>query len=134
MSVIRSPRCAAGSFRPRSRWATPILVVCGLVASVMLAGCAPEEAVEIDPANPPIDLTGITHSFPPSDEMKAAAAQQCLDDPTLETGFIRAVDPNTGDEVSSYSVPCADITADGSSDSPADGTSNGNAASPSDSG
>jgi hypothetical protein len=100
-------------------------VFCAAVA-LALVGCADEEATPIDPANPPefnldggaadleaeleTELDGVTHFFEPSEQMKNAAAQQCLDDPDLVEGYIKAVDPTDPDiVVSEYSVDCTTV-------------------------
>lgn len=85
-----------------------------MVLSAGLTACGDEDANPIDPANPAttstlIDLQGVTHTFAPTEEMIAAAEQQCREDPTLDTGYVRAVDQATEAVVSEYSVDCATV-------------------------
>ena len=93
--------------------ARPTLAALTLAVGVVLAtACSGEEAIPIDPANPPVtvpDLTDVTHQLEPTDEMRAVAEQQCRDDPDLVEGYVRAVDPSTGDVLAEISVDCADV-------------------------
>lgn len=84
--------------------------------SVLAAGCSGEEAVPIDPANPPttaVDLTDVTHQIEPTEQMREAAEQQCLDDASLVQGYVRAVDPETEEILAELSVDCAEVRSDG---------------------
>ncbi len=84
----------------------------GFVGLLGLVGCSGEAATPIDPANPPsesIDLTGVTHLLEPTPQMIEAAEAQCRDDPDLDTGYIKAVDPATEAIVSEYSVGCDSV-------------------------
>ena len=86
----------------------------GLALALGAIGCSGEEAIPIDPANPPVpsvDLTDVTHRIEPTEEMRQAAAQQCLDDPALAEGYVRAVDPDTEDVVAELSVDCEEVRA-----------------------
>ena len=90
-----------------------ILLPVVLVLAVA-AGCTEEDAVPIDPANPPttaaeLDLSDVTHSLEPTPQMEQLARQQCLDDPDAEQGYIEAVDPETGDVMSAITVDCDEV-------------------------
>jgi hypothetical protein len=90
-----------------------ILLSAILVLAVAL-GCTEEDAVPIDPANPPttagdLDLTDVTHSLEPTPQMEQLARQQCLDDQDAEQGYIEAVDPETGDTISAITVDCDEV-------------------------
>lgn len=92
------------------------MAVVALVLGLGLAACSGEEAVPIDPANPPTtlpDLTDVTHGLEPTDQMREAAEQQCLDDPELDEGYIRAVDPDTEAVMAELTVDCAEVRAGG---------------------
>ncbi len=92
-----------------------MLIGSSVVAVGLLAGCASEDAVPIDPANPPVldpEPPDVTHVIPPTPEMEEFARQQCLDDPSLDEGYVEAVDPNTDAVLSSVTVVCADVRAD----------------------
>ncbi len=83
-----------------------------LLMVAVLSGCGEEDATPIDPANPPtteLDLTGVTHLFEPSPEMIEAAEAQCRDNPDLDEGYVKAVDPATEAVVSEYSVDCSTL-------------------------
>lgn len=94
-----------------------MVVLGGLSAlSVMVGsvGCTSEEAVPIDPANPPtittqLDLTEVTHSVEPTAQMEQLARQQCVDDIDAEQGYIEAIDPESGAVVSSITIDCDDV-------------------------
>ncbi len=92
------------------RLAVP-LAVCAALA----CGCSGEEAIPIDPANPPVsvDLTDVTHGLEPTEQMRDAAEQQCLDDPDLIEGYVRAVDPDTGAMLAELSVGCDEVRRGG---------------------
>lgn len=94
--------------------------MCVALAAVTLgsvvAGCSGEEAVPIDPANPPVletDPPSVTHLIPATPQMEEFARRQCLDDPSLEQGYVEAVDPETGDVLSDITVECAEVRAEG---------------------
>ncbi|MEM9562983.1 MAG: hypothetical protein AAGA93_10215 [Actinomycetota bacterium] len=87
-----------------------------VVVSWLLAACTGEEAIPIDPANPPTtvpDLTGVTHAIEPTEQMRAEAERQCADDPDLVDGYVRAVDPDTDQVLSELTVDCAEVRGDG---------------------
>lgn len=90
-----------------------VLVLVPLMVA-LAAGCTEEDAVPIDPANPPttaaeLDLTDITHTLEPTPQMEQLARQQCLDDPDADQGYIEAVDPETGDVMSAITVDCDEV-------------------------
>ena len=103
--------------RPRPGPSRYLLVLAGPLA--LLAACTGEEAVPIDPANPPtvptttVDLTDVTHSLQPTDEMREMAEDQCRDDPTLSEGYVRAVDPNTDEVLAEITVDCDEVRSGG---------------------
>jgi len=80
------------------------------------AACSGEEAIPIDPANPPttaVDLTEVTHQIEPTQQMRDAAEQQCLDDATLAEGYVRAVEPETEEILAEVTVDCAEVRDQG---------------------
>ncbi|MDH5521469.1 MAG: hypothetical protein OEZ14_13150 [Acidimicrobiia bacterium] len=83
----------------------------------LLVGCSGEEAVPIDPANPPVvDVEpppDVTHLIEPTPEMEDLARRQCVDDPSLDQGYVEAVDPNTDRVLSRITVDCAEVRAGG---------------------
>jgi len=88
------------------------------VAGLAIVGvaCSGEEAIPIDPANPPttaVDLTDVTHQIEPTAQMQDAAEQQCLDDPTLAEGYVRAVEPETEEILAELTVDCAEVRDQG---------------------
>lgn len=96
----------------------PVASLVALLLAVLMlssAACSAEEAVPIDPANPPtteVDLTDVTHQIEPTEQMRDVASQQCLDDPGLDEGYVRAVDPDTEAVLSEWSVDCAEVRAE----------------------
>ncbi len=91
---------------------TVAIIALGLLA----AGCVDEQAVPIDPANPPTtpspdvaDMPDVSHPLQPTDQMKELARQQCIDDPDLVEGYVSAVDPETDDIVVDYAVQCVEV-------------------------
>ena len=92
----------------------PLLAWCASGALVL--GCSGEVATPIDLDNPPqltddtVDpMTDVTHPISPTPEMESLARQQCLDDPALEEGYVRAVDPETDQIMSEITVDCAEV-------------------------
>lgn len=79
--------------------------------TVLAAGCIADDATPIDPENPPVvaDLSDVTHPLQPTDEMREAAEAQCLDDPSLTEGYVRAVDPQTETILAEITVDCAEV-------------------------
>lgn len=84
--------------------------------TVLGAACVQEEAVPIDPANPPTtpapnlgDLPDVSHPLQVTDQMKELARQQCLDDPDLAEGYVSAVDPETDEILVDYSISCESV-------------------------
>ena len=109
------------------------LMIVGLVFG-LATGCSAEEAVPIDPDGPPLvsdsigsDSTGsdptgssgrsvqpvpppdVTHSMNPTPQMEQLAREQCLDDPTRSEGFVRAVDPDSGEVFAEFSIDCDEV-------------------------
>ncbi len=87
------------------------------LAALLAVACTGEDATPIVPGQPidtsdvddTIDPTGVTtpHQLEPSEQMEELAEQQCLDDPTLSVGEIRAVDPVDPDQVlATVTVDC----------------------------
>jgi hypothetical protein len=97
---------------PRSGHRLTLAVLAAVAA--LAVGCSGEEAVPIDPANPPTtapELTDVTHALEPTDQMREEARRQCLDDPDLDEGYIRAVDPDGGAVLAEVAVDCAEVRA-----------------------
>ncbi len=91
-----------------------VSLVVGL--TLVAVACSGEEAIPIDPANPPttaVDLTDVTHQIEPTQQMQDAAEQQCLDDPALTEGYVRAVDPDTEEILAEFSVDCDEVRDQG---------------------
>lgn len=104
--------------RPLARPARSLLptLLLGLATALVAVGCSGDEATPIDPANPPTtttDLTGVTHQLEPTDQMRDAAAEQCLDDPTLDEGYVRAVDPETDRILAELTIDCDEVRSGG---------------------
>lgn len=96
----------------------PVRIVAAslVVGAMVLVGCSGEEAVPIDPANPPVvevEPPDVTHRIEPTPQMEELARQQCIDDPSLDEGYVEAVDPATDQVLSQVSVDCAEVLADG---------------------
>ena len=82
-----------------------------VILAVSTVGCTGEDATPIVPGQPveTLDPSGVTtpHQLEPSEQMQELAEQQCLDDPTLSVGEIRAVDPANPDQVlATVTVDC----------------------------
>lgn len=93
-----------------------ILSATTMWAVVSLVGCSGEEAVPIDPADPPVadaEPPNVTHALLPTPEMEQLARQQCLDDPSLMEGYVQAVDPDNDQVLTEISVDCTEVRADG---------------------
>ncbi len=56
-------------------------------------------------------LPDVTHFLEPTEQMRDAAEQQCLDDPDLAEGYVRAVSPDTDEVMAELSVDCAEVRA-----------------------
>lgn len=86
------------------------------LSAVGLVGCSGDEAVPIDPANPPVldaEPPAVTHSITATPEMEELARQQCFDDPSLEEGYVEAVDPDTDQVLAEVAVDCDAVRSDG---------------------
>ncbi len=81
------------------------LVVAAAIFSLAACGSDGTDPAQGDPG----DLTNVTHMLEPTDQMREAAEQQCLDDPDLAEGYVRAVSPDTDEILAEISVDCADI-------------------------
>lgn len=106
--------------RSRFRWAPPAIAVA--VGLAVLTGCSGEAAVPVDPQNPPLLDDGtdggrstpdVTHPINPTPEMRELARQQCLDEPALVEGYVRAVDPGSGAVMAEVTVACQEVRAGG---------------------
>ena len=80
------------------------IIVFGLVA----VACSPGSAEPGDqlPAGLPPD---VTHVLEPTDQMRQAAEQQCLEDPGLAEGYVRAVTPDTDEVLAEITVQCSEV-------------------------
>ncbi|MGI9615387.1 MAG: hypothetical protein ACR2QO_20920 [Acidimicrobiales bacterium] len=93
---------------PTTGWSRSrkFLVVAVIGALPAVAGaCTGEDATPISPGDP----AGVTtpHQLEVTDEMRELAEQQCLDDPTLDVGEIKAVDPANEEQVlATVTVEC----------------------------
>jgi hypothetical protein len=76
-----------------------------------LAGCVDDSATPVDPQQPGVtaDFTDVTHTMEPTDDMKSAAEQQCLDDASLAEGYVKAVDPQSGAILAEFSISCDEV-------------------------
>jgi hypothetical protein len=88
------------------------------VTSALLVACSGETAVPIDPDNPlpaerldpaAIPAPNVTHSLTPTPQMEQLARQQCLEDNTLDQGFVQAVDPESGEILAEFTLDCAQV-------------------------
>ncbi len=79
--------------------------------AVLLTACVDDSATPIDPSNPRSTdpFTDVTHTMEPTSEMEEAAKQQCLDDADLDEGYVKAVDPDTGNVRAEFSIPCDEV-------------------------
>lgn len=81
-----------------------LVVVAFALVSV---SCSDEGA---DPAEEPTPPTSGAHVIEADAEMQQLAEQQCLDDPELEQGEVRAVDPDDPEQIlAQVVVDCADV-------------------------
>lgn len=79
-----------------------------IVSLIVMAACTGEEAVPLD--EPTTTTSPGAHALEPNDEMQRLAEQQCLDDPQLLQGEVRAVDPANPDQVlATVIVDCAEV-------------------------
>ncbi|MCP3990368.1 MAG: hypothetical protein GY724_14925 [Actinomycetia bacterium] len=89
-----------------------VLKVAIVVVVAALVGCTGEEAIPIDelPTSTTEPAVTTPHQLEPTDEMWQLARQQCLDDPDLEQGEVKAVDPANPDQVlASVIVECSTV-------------------------
>lgn len=87
-----------------SRLSTTLLAVLAALA-LGLSACGNDGA---EPAQSD-DLTNVTHSLEPTDQMRQAAEQQCKDDPDLDVGYVKAVAPESGNVLAELEVDCDDV-------------------------
>ncbi len=78
-----------------------------LATALVVASCASGGGEAETPADD--DFPDVTHVLEPTDEMRTVAEQQCLDDPALEEGYVRAVAPDSGDVLAEVSVRCDEV-------------------------
>ncbi len=96
------------------RGLTTVGVVAGTVIALLFGGCSSEQAVPIDPANPPVldvEPPDVSHPIGPTPQMEQLARQQCVDDPTLDQGYVEAVDPTTDEVMTEITVDCDEVRA-----------------------
>lgn len=97
-------------------------IVAVVVMALAVASCQGDQADSPDPdpvvANPhgSIDLTGdLGHEDDPNAEsrqlIRQLARRQCLDDPDLDEGLIRMVNPETGATVNEFTLDCDEVRA-----------------------
>ncbi len=86
-------------------------LILGLVSVLLLAGCIDDSATPIDPQQPgvTVDFTDVTHTMEPTDDMRNAAEKQCLDDAELDEGYVKAVDPTSGNVLAEFSISCSEV-------------------------
>lgn len=75
-----------------------------------LAACSGESEGPADPAGAG-RLPDVTHFLEPTDQMREAAEQQCLDDEELDEGYVKAVSPDTDEILAELSVDCLEFRA-----------------------
>lgn len=82
------------------------------VIAFSAASCTGEEPVPID-LNATVPPTSAPDENDPNaaqrQEIQQLAEQQCLDDPELEEGTVRIVDPVTNEVVSELIVQCSEV-------------------------
>ena len=85
--------------------------VAGLLVAGSLVGCVDDSATPVDPQQPGVtaDFTDVTHTMEPTEDMKSAAEQQCLDDSSLDEGYVKAVDPQSGAVLTEFSISCDEV-------------------------
>lgn len=75
--------------------------------------CTGEEPVPIDLNSTVPPTTAAADENDPNaaqrQEIQQLAEQQCLDDPDLEEGTVRIVDPATDEIVSELIIPCSEV-------------------------
>ncbi len=81
------------------------LAICGLALVSACGGSSEQPGDE-----PSLEfLPDVTHVLEPTDQMRDAAEQQCVDDPTLVEGYVRAVSPDTEEVLAEISVDCTEV-------------------------
>lgn len=86
-------------------------LMAGFLVVGSLAGCVDDSATPVDPQQPGVtaDFTDVTHTMEPTEDMKTAAEQQCLDDASLAEGYVKAVDPQSGAVMAEFSISCDEV-------------------------
>lgn len=77
-----------------------------LAVAVGISACSGADEAET-PAD--AEFPDVTHVLEPTDEMQTVAEQQCLDDPSLDEGYVRAVAPDSGDVLAEVTVACDEV-------------------------
>lgn len=114
--IHRTPATPSASDPPARPGVPPAIAASLALVLALVAGCTDEEAVPIDPANPPIveaEPPDITHPIQPTPRMEELARQQCVDDPSLDEGYVEAVDPETDQVLTQIAVDCAEVRSEG---------------------
>ncbi len=78
---------------------------------VVMAGCG-SDGSQSDQGDPG-DITDVTHELEPTQQMRQAAEQQCIDNPDQETGYIKAVAPETGKILAEIELDCSEVRPGG---------------------
>ena len=107
MSTTATPSARPARPKPGPRSTRAAARYRALVIIALMAGaCSGGSAA---PDEPPGGLTDVTHQLEPTEQMRRAAAEQCQADPDLDIGYVRAVDPQTGDQLAEYEVDCGEV-------------------------
>lgn len=108
-AVTKQSTTTASRFsRSNILWPGARRIAVALIGVALLsAACSSGDEPNAD--NPAGDMTDITHQLEPTDQMRQAATQQCLDDPDLAVGYIRAVDPATGAQLAEIEIDCSTV-------------------------
>lgn len=82
--------------------------------ALIFTSCTKEAATPIDLDAPTTsitapDLSGDDPNAAARRQIEDLARQQCLDDPTAEMGVIVLADPDTGEEVNRFELPCDEL-------------------------
>ncbi len=83
------------------------LVVAAAIFSLAACGSDGTDPAQGDPG----DLTNVTHMLEPTDQMRQAAEQQCLDNPDQEVGYVKAVAPESGEMLAELEIDCGEVRA-----------------------
>ncbi len=81
-----------------------------LLAMAVTVACSNDA----EPVSPPVgDLSDVTHELQPTDQMREVARQQCLDDPDMDQGYVKAVSPDDGRILSEFEIDCEEVRPQG---------------------